>query len=43
MPFNPGGAPQPPLKCLQKGGWVWVGSLILGGWVPQIPPDPPLL
>ena len=38
QPWESASTPPPPLKCL---GGVWVGSLILGGWVPQTPPEPP--
>ena len=39
-PFSPGRAPQPPPSNVYKRGGVWVGCLVLGGWVPQNPKTP---
>jgi len=39
-PFSPGRAPQPPPQMFIRGGGVWVGCLVLGGWVPQNPKTP---
>mmetsp|Transcript_44210 Transcript_44210/g.71902 ORF Transcript_44210/g.71902 Transcript_44210/m.71902 type:complete len:263 (-) Transcript_44210:378-1166(-) len=41
-PFSPGRAPQPPPQMFIRVGGVWVGGLVLGGWVPQNP-SPPLI
>ena len=39
-PFSPGRAPQPPPQMFIRVGGVWVGGLVLGGWVPQNPKTP---
>ena len=40
-PFSPGRAPQTPSQMfIRGGGGVWVGGLVLGGWVPQNPKTP---
>ena len=43
-PFSPGRAPQPPPQMFIRVGGVWVGGLVLGGWVgaskSQNPPAP---
>ena len=37
------GLPPPPPPMVLRGGGVWVGTSVLGGWVPQRGPDlPPL-
>ena len=39
-PFSPGIVPQPPPQMFIRRGGVWVGCLVLGGWVPQNPKTP---
>ena len=41
-PFSPRRAPQPPPppQMFIRGGGVWVGCLVLGGWVPPNPKTP---
>ena len=38
--FSPGRAPPPPPPQMFIRGGVWVGCLVLGGWVPQNPKTP---
>ena len=41
-PFSPGtsSTPPPPPQMFIRVGGVWMGGLVLGGWVPQNPKTP---